>query len=172
MITSTTSLERLTGELLKALDAEIDLLDRRRMLLGRLSAVISERDYDRLEGLLSEMEQAHEAQGGVDIRLEAVRNAFASAWGLAPTGTKLADIMDRLDPERRAEVDYRREQIVLHAETLQRENFRMAVILSETSKVNRKLMAALFPRMTSVTTYGTSGSNTWKTGDGLVDAER
>jgi flagellar biosynthesis/type III secretory pathway chaperone len=108
----------------------------------------------------------------VDIRLEAARTAIAHHLRLEAKQLRLSQIVEMVDPQRAVEIDYRREQIILQTRAIRKENVRVAVMISETGRLNSLLLEAIFPQQTRVTTYGSAGSKTWQTSESLVNAER
>jgi flagellar biosynthesis/type III secretory pathway chaperone len=122
--------------------------------------------------LLEDIEQTQRDQQRVDIRLEAARTAIAHHLRLEAKQLRLSQIVEMVDPQRAVEIDYRREQIILQTRAIRKENVRVAVMISETGRLNSLLLEAIFPQQTRVTTYGSAGSKTWQTSESLVNAER
>jgi flagellar biosynthesis/type III secretory pathway chaperone len=166
------ALETILDELVSVLDAELELLDRRRDQLSRLGSIVTDRRMDEAAPLLEDIEQTQRDQQRVDIRLEAARAAIANRLGVSQKGLRLSQIVEIVDSRRGVEIDYRREQIIRQTRAIQKENVRMAVMISETGRLNKLMLEAIFPQQTRVTTYGAAGSKTWQTSESLVNAER
>ena len=125
----------------------------------------------QLEQLLSEMEETQQIQGDTERKLQALRSALANAIGCNPHRLRLADLMARLDDERRATLDYRRQQIILLVQEVRGQHLRTTMHLLESARINRMLLEGLFPQTESVNTYDMNGSSSWHADGGLVDAE-
>ena len=158
-------------ELLGLLDEEIRLLRLRADQFDELYEAILRRNDGRMESLLEEMTNAQHQQADVDTKLHSVRSLFAKALGRDADDMRLSVLIGRLDKKRSMDLEYKREQIILLAETLKRKHLRTAILLSECARVNRMLLEGLLPRAESVTTYGTGGAQPWRMGSGLVDTE-
>ena len=160
-------------EALSALLAEeATLLDLRRSQLASLSGAILDRDEDAVGRILDQIERAQELQAATDEGLQALRCRLAGRLGLGAGEMSLSVLIDRLDQPYRRELSARREQIIDLAERLQREHMQAVMLLNECARINRLLLESLLPSSGSVRTYSASGSDLWRTGSGLVDAER
>jgi hypothetical protein len=172
MITAPTDMRSTVGELQALLDEEIALLDLRRRQLEALSSAVVDRDEDRLEQLLVEMESVQSMQSATDLKLGALRTALAGWLGVAPAKMRLSRLLAELPADQRVAIEYRRQQIVLLADKLRRQHMETAVLLWEFAKVNRRLLEGLLPRSQEVTTYGTAGPDAWRPPTGLTDQHR
>ncbi len=171
MISATPSGKALMTELLAILDEEIGLLNKKRTELENLAEAIVERNDTRMEQLLVEMEQTHQAQEATDIKLDALRNALAAKLDCPPAELKLSRLIEQLDGDDRLTVDYRRQQIILLAEQLRRRHMETAMLLMEAGRINHMLLETLFPQTSPVTTYSPDGPSSWRPDAGLLDAE-
>lgn len=171
MISLTPADKTLLSELLVILDEEIDLLNKKRTELETLTDLIVERNDTRMEQLLVEMEQTHQAQATADIKLDALRNTMAEKLKCPRDEMKLSRLIEQLDGDDRLAVDYRRQQIVLLAEQLRRRHMETAMLLMESVRINRMLLESFFPQNTPVSTYSASGPQSWRPNAGLLDAE-
>jgi len=171
MIPAATSLETLIPELLGILDEEISLLNKKYDELEALAGAIVDRDDERMENVLGEMESTAQDQAATDIKLDALRNVFAGRLGWPQEETKLSRLTEALPEPQRMAIDYRRQQIVLQAERLRQRHMETAVLLMESARINRLLLAQLLPRNERVTTYSAKGPGLWRADTGLLDAE-
>ncbi len=164
--------EGIARELIGALDEELALLDERRRQLSRLFQMVLDRDYDRIDSLLAEIEQLQDDQAKVDTRVREVRTRLAEALGVDFEQTRLSRLAERLPHEQAGQIAFRREQIVTRAQQLQQENFQVAVLLCETRRINRELLRAFTPGTSGMREYGADGAERMHAARGLVDAER
>jgi len=171
MIFSASDVDARVSDLLTVLDEEIRLLDLRRSQLEALSVAIVERDDDRLEVQLDEIQQTAALQADVDVRLENVRRGLAGDLAMPPEQLKLHVLADLFEGRRRAEIESRRRRIIDLAERLQRQHMHTSVLLSECARVNRLLLDALFPQGKGVDTYGSDGQERWRPETGMIRAE-
>ena len=72
--------DNLLDELLSVLDAEAELLERKRSQLADLSDALVRRDDDATENLLGRIEQAGREQESVDANLGSLRRALAGRF--------------------------------------------------------------------------------------------
>ncbi len=166
------ALNPLLDELLSILDDELALLDRRRDQLHQLFEVVMAREYIRLGGLLEGVEAIQRDQAGVDIRLAAARRNLARRLGCDEQNLRLSEVIDLVGGRKGARIELRREQIIAQAEKIRKDNWQVATMLGECTKINRSMLEAIFPHKTRVTTYGSRGSKTWQSSQSLVDSER
>ena len=171
MMTATPGVLALVDEMVPVLNEEITLLTLRRAQLETLSRALIANDDKALERLLSEMEETQQIQSDTERKLQALRTALANAMGCNPHRLRLADLMDRLDDEHRAMLDYRRQQIILLVREVRAQHLRTTMHLLESARINRMLLEGLFPHTESVDTYDMNGSSSWRADGGLVDAE-
>lgn len=153
------------------LDEQIELLHLRRRQLEQLTALLTERAYEQVEALLAEIERTQQDHREAELRLRAARESLASCRGEPVAQFRLERLLADLPQEQAAGLDYKRRQIRLLAEELKKRNFQAAMVLHESARVNRMLLACLTPRE-SVQTYGARGNRLWRGQGGLVDAER
>lgn len=158
-------------ELIAILDEEIDLLNRKNAELDRLSAATMDRNDEEMVKLLVEMDQTHQAQAATDVKLDALRKAFADRLDRSLNQMRLADLIDALDEPDKLTVEYRRNQIVLLAEKLRRQYMTTAMVLRESARINQVLLEGLFPKAQPVQTYDANGPSTWRPDTGLLEAE-
>jgi len=161
----------LIGELTTVLDEEIGLLERRCDQLRDLAEATLQRDDDGLEALLDRVERALETQAATDLKLQALRNALADAFGWSIPQMRLARLIEELPGRLAAEISYRREQILLLSERLKDQHVRTALVVSECARINRLLLESFFPEGRRVTTYSSTGASSWGLDTGLVDVE-
>lgn len=171
MIAATPGVLALVEEMLPVLNEEIALLTLRRAQLETLSKALIENDDKALERLLAEMEETQQIQADTERKLQALRAALANAVGCDPNRLRLASLMERLDDEHRAMLDYRRQRIILLVKAVRAQHLRTTMHLLESARINRMLLEGLFPRTQSVGTYDVHGSSCWHPDGGLVDAE-
>ncbi len=171
MITDETVLQEMVGELFVLLDEEIRLLRLRGQQFRELYEVVLHLKDEQMEPLLEEMVKAQQSQAEMDSKLQALRAVIAKTLGLVPSEMKLEMLMDQLDKENSAELEYKRQQIILLAEQLKRRHLDAAVLLAENTRINRRLLEGLIPRSETITTYNTGGTTGWRDSTGLVDAE-
>jgi len=163
--------ESLLDELLGVLDAEAELLERKRRQLADLSDALVRRDDDATEGLLEQIELAGRQQESVDANLGALRRTLAGRFGCRADELRLSDLIERLPADRAAQVDTRRRRIVDLAESLRAQHLRTALLLMECARINRMMLESMLPRGDTVMTYGAGGANLWRSETGLVDSE-
>jgi flagellar biosynthesis/type III secretory pathway chaperone len=161
----------LLSKLADILDEEISLLNAKSEQLEALSAALIERDDEAMQSLLDEMERTQRAQAAADVKLEAVRGSLAALAGRKPACVTLAEIIDSLDDEPRAEMDSRRGQIVVLARHLRHKHLSAVLLLAESARINRLFLERLFPSCRPVRTYGAKGADSWRAEAGLFDAE-
>mgnify|MGYP006280410803 CR=1 FL=1 len=171
MMPSGPTLSGLVANLADVLDEEIALLTRRHGQLRELAGAIAARDDEPMERLLAEMEQLQQVQAATDRRLRHARRALAACFACDASELRLSRLIDRLSGEDRGRIEWRRRRIMVLVEDVRREHIRTAMLLTECARVNRELMETLFPASTPVTTYGTSGRESWRPHTGLVDTE-
>ncbi len=161
----------LWNELLVILDKEIELLNRKRSELDCLTEVIVANNDRGMEKLLEQMEQTQQAQAETDIKLDALRKALANELQLPTEQVRLSSLIEQLEGDDRLAADYRRQQIVLLAEQLRRKHMETALLLMESSRINRLLLDSFFPQSQPVNTYDADGSQSWRPDTGLLDTE-
>jgi hypothetical protein len=160
-----------TGPLLAVLDEEIRLLELRRSQLEALSVAIVERDDERMESLLGEIQQAVDSQADADLRLKAVRRALADDMGFPIEQVRLELLIERLRGGERTEIERRRRRIIDRAERLRRQHLHTSILLLECTRINRLLLEALFPQSKGLDTYVNGGPDRWCPDTGTVSAE-
>ena len=161
----------LVDELTALLDEEIELLELRCSQLGTLTSATLERNDDVLETVLREIEKTQQRQVATDLKLQALRDAFAEALGWSVEEMRLSQLADSLPPAQGSAVRYRRRQIVLLSDKLKRQHIETVVVVTECARVNRMLLESLFPKAGAVTTYGARGQRSARLDTGLVDVE-
>ena len=161
----------LVDELVVLLDREIELLDKRHAQLEELSRATVRRDDEVLDPLLEQIERTQQVQTRTDLKLQALRSTLAATLGWAVAETRLARLIERLDGPRAAELDYRRQQIILLSERLKRQHMATVLVVTECARINRMLLESFFPEKRAVTTYGARGQSSWGLDVGLVDVE-
>jgi len=171
MIFAAQPTDALVDELARLLDREIELLNRKAVELDGLTEAIIERDDDRMQSLLGEMEQTHLDQRAVDVKLEALRNTVACDAGCRRQEVVLSQVMEALDGDSRASLDYRRQQILILADQLRRKHLETVMLLAESARINRLILAKLFPQSQPLDTYGTAGGKSWRDETGFLDTE-
>jgi len=159
-------------QLLAALDEEIRLLEIRTSQMKALSAAIVERAESAMENLLGEMQQAQDAQAGVDARLKQTRAALAGDLACPERDVKLGWLAERLGEPQRTQIRRRRRRVLDLAEALRQQQLRTSILLAECARVNRLLLESLFPRSKAVDTYSGRGPERWRPDTGVVSAER
>ncbi len=172
MILSNPIDKTLLTELLAVLDEEISLLNRKGDELETLSNTIVERDEERMQQLLVQMEQTHQAQAAADVRLDALRNTIAPRIGCDPREMKLSCLIEQLGEPDRLTVEYRREQIILLSERLREQYMATAMLLAESQRINRILLEGILSQGPTVNTYSAAGSDSWHPGGTLLNTER
>ena len=158
-------------ELTTVLDEEIGLLERRSAELADLAEATLQRDDDRLEVLLDEVERTLEVQNATDLKLQALRNALADALGWPVSQMRLSRLIEELPGGLAGEISYRREQILLLSGRLKDQHLRTALVVSECARINKLLLESFFPDGGGVTTYNSSGASSWGPESGRVDVE-
>jgi len=161
----------LVDELIRLLDDEIHLLEHRCVQLAALSQATLQRDDERLEGLLDEIEQAQHTQAQTDLRLQALRSALAEFFDWPVAQMRLSRLIEELSGDRRPKLAYRREQILLLSERLKRQHLETTLVVAECARINRLLLESLFPELRNDTTYGGHGESSWDPDVRLVDVE-
>jgi len=159
-------------ELLDVLDDEISLLNLRRSQLELLAGAMLDRDERAVGELLGDIEELAGRQTTADLKLQAVRTTLATAMGIPTEGLKLSDIVDSLPADLRAQIDYRRQQIILLIEALRTQHTETAVLVHECARINRILLEGLFRIDTTPVTYAAGGKRGWTPEAGLIDMER
>ena len=159
------------GELQDVLDEEIVLLERKCSQLAGLFKAMVDRDQETTETVLEQMEQSQEAQVSVDLRLGTIRRTLADALGCEARELKLSELVAVLPPGWAKATDDRRRRIVDLTVKLRREHLQTAMLLNECIRINRTLLASLFPATDTVMTYSTDGSDIWRSESGLMDTE-
>jgi len=170
----TTSLS-IPAALLERLEAllaeEARLLDLRRSQLASLSGAIVDRDEEAVERLLEQIERAQELQADTDGRLQALRGELAAAAGRPRAQMRLSALIGCLDGPAAEALGRQRARVIDLAGKLQQEHLRAVLLLNECARINRMLLASLMPHCQTVTTYSPDGTDDWRAGSGLLDAE-
>jgi len=163
--------QQLIDELTGRLDEVIALLADRIDQLKRLGPSMARRDQQSTEAILDEIEITQNTQEQTDLALGYVRHKLGVVLGIEKTQLKLSGLIKILSPDNAEIIRVRREKIIELAEVLRLENLKAAVVLSECAHMNHLLMQSLMPRNSEVTTYGSSGAESWQSGPSLVDAK-
>jgi flagellar biosynthesis/type III secretory pathway chaperone len=163
--------DALVAEMVALLDEEIHLMEQRLAQMDATRQAIVRRDDNALDRLLLEAETIQNTQTATDLKLRAVRQTLAEAFGCRMGEMKLSWLLERLSDEQRPQIEYRRQQIVLLAEQLRQRHLETALLLSECARINRLVLESLFPEADNVQTYGTQGQTSWQMEAGLVDTE-
>ena len=171
MIAETAATGALFDELLAVLDQEIDLLRRRDAQLAGMSAAICQRDEERLEALLEDLERSQQRQAAADENLKALLTSLGQAVHCPTEHLKLAALAAALPDQQRLALDCRRQEIILLTEKVCQKQLETMMVLSECARINRLLLSALFPDSEATMTYGVGGPEVWRPDTGLVDAE-
>jgi hypothetical protein len=158
-------------DLLALLDEEISLLGLRTRQFESLYDAILHRRDDAMETILEDMTLAQHQQANLDKQLLDVRLSIARVLQRPMQDIRLSELILLLDGELKTSLREKRQQIILLSERLKRKHLTTAILLSESARINRRLIESLLPKNDTVTTYGTGGANPWRTSSGLVDAE-
>ena len=161
----------LVEELVERLDEVIDLLISRIDQLKRLGPSMARRDQQSTEAILDEIEITQGRQQQSDLALGFVRKRLGDNLGIEKDQLKLSKLIEILSPPMAETIRTCRGEIIELAESLRLENLKAAVVLSECAHLNHLLMQSLMPRNSEVTTYGSSGTQSWQSGPSLVDAK-
>ena len=171
MIRAPWSMDGLIGELESVLDEEILLLEQKRRQLEDMGGAILDRDDDSLGRSLEEAEQTTQRQQAADLRLQALRNTFAEVLNLPAKQVRLSDIAETVDQAQRQTIEYRRQQIILLAEEVQKKHLETALLLSECARINQLMLESLFPQHQEASTYRPDGRELSDTDASLLDTE-
>ena len=68
-------------------------------------------------------------------------------------------------------LDEIRQRIVELTDALRKQHLQTVLLLAECARFNRLLLESILPGGEMVMTYGTGGSDLWRSGTGLVDTE-
>ena len=161
----------LIDELCNVLDREIVLLDLRCIQLAGLSRASIERDDEGMETLLREIETTHLSQESTDREVDAIRRRLGRLLDWPMDRTRLGALVGALEGDRRRAVARRREQIMTLMSRLKHQHMATALVVAESARINRMLLASLCPRSSEVTTYGAGGERSWRPASPLVDVE-
>ena len=161
----------LIDELVNVLDREVALLDLRCVQLAGLARCSIERDDETMETLLREIETTQLSQESTDRELNAIRRRLAHLLGWPAARTRLGALAGVLEGPRRDAVARRRERIMTLMSRLKHQHMATALVVAESARINRMLLASLCPRSSEVTTYGTAGERSWRPESPLVDVE-
>jgi hypothetical protein len=184
------ALDERVEELRAVLEEQLAALDRREAQLAELSECILACDNERMESLLSRMEEAVALQAAADARLAAARDGLAAALlesrrlplAGAETGERpgpggsgaprLAEMIAVLPSDRASALAALRGRILDRVGQVRRRHLRTTILLSESARVNRLLLDCLTPRRPAVTLYDRRRRGDWRCGDGLLDEAR
>jgi len=159
------------GELLAALDQQIDLLEAKRSQLADLFDGLIARDEEAVEAVLERIERTERLQTAADSYLSRVRGELARVIGGEGRKLRLLDVIEQLPPEQSRALADRRGRIVELSDSLRRQHLQTVLVLGECARINRLLLESILPEGESVMTYGTGGSDLWRSGTGLVDTK-
>ena len=125
----------------------------------------SARQEERLRGELAAQrrEQQETAQ--------ALRGELAAAAGRPREQMRLSALIGCLDGPAAEALGRQRARVIDLAGKLQQEHLRAVLLLNECARINRMLLASLMPHCQTVTTYSPDGTDDWRAGSGLLDAE-
>ncbi len=171
MISTTSSMQSLAGQLLASLDEEISLLILRQSHLKRLRAAILDREDSAMEKLLEEMAEVQQKQTGTDVRLERLCRSLGSLLGYEGAEFQLGDLLENLPGELGLSIGQRRGEIISLLEKARQQQLETSLLLYESSRINRLILSTLFPQSEPVVTYDQAGQNLWRSGTGLIDSE-
>lgn len=164
-------IDPLLRELQVILDEQVVLLETRLAQTKDLFQSIARYDDDALEKLLPRMETQMQRQSLQDANLRRCRGALARVVGCDPGRLQLGELCSHLSPGQWAPVEARRQRIFSLVQALRRTHMETVLLLNECARVNRLLLASLFPGAQSVTVYDAGGATHWRDRSGLVDAE-
>jgi hypothetical protein len=158
-------------ELLTALDEQVVLLRTKRDQMAGLSAALISRNNEQIEKRLSEMERSEVDQAISDERLRRLRARVAETLGCPESQSRLIHFLEYLSVESAELLRRKREAVIVAATELRKQHLRTVMQLTESARINRILLESLIPSGESISLYGRSGSNYWRSETGLVDTE-
>ena len=164
-------IEPVIEELMAVLDTEAELLEVKRSQLDDLSGLLLRNDNEAVEELLEKIARAEEAQTLLADGLRTLRATLAQACGCDAKDFNLSWLIERLPYEQAQALKRRRELVGDRVRAFRRQHMKTTILLTECSRITGMMLDTLAPS-SSVTTYGSEGSDRWRAGAGLLDMER
>ena len=148
---------RAAEELLPLLDLQIELLTRKRSLMGQMARSVREGDLDLLERVALD-EAALVADGeALQRSITDARNAVARLVGLPPQEATLGRLADSLDGPIAVALQDRRERLFQIAHELKQEAATVAQIVHQTAELTAQFLAVLVGQDPAARTYSPRG---------------
>jgi hypothetical protein len=163
-------IDSLVARVLAALEGEASLLCQRQGRLAELSDALLRGDADGLERVLEQIDREESAPRGASP--DDVLGSLAAAVGCPSGRPALAEIIPRLPAWHRPAVERARAGLLGRVHALRRQHLQTAKLLSQCASFHRSLMELLLPGSAAVATYDSGGQRQWRSGGGLVNAER
>lgn len=159
----------LADDLAAVLDELAGLEERTLGHLRALATVATDRAAGEADGLLAEAGETHARFQEADARRQSIGRCLATALGRAPADLPLSRLARLLGGPQGRALDDRRRRLEALAADVRRCHLRTAVLLWEAARVNRSLLAGLFPQADTARTYGAGGRPRHGAGGGLLD---
>jgi len=178
MIATPADVRPMVHEFLSVLDEQAGLQESAIARLAAISDAVAARDEEAVRRLAEETDAIAERFASAERACSHVRGRLAEALGLEAaelTVTRLA--REWPGPEAQALADCCARLRALALE-VRRCHIRTASLVVECARINRALLASLFPDLESARTYGAvvqpggsrrGGMDPWRPGGGLVD---
>ena len=172
MILVHTDIDVLVARALELLEREALLLRQRQARLAELSEALARGEADRLERVLEQIDREELPLSPPEPALDDVLGPLAAAVGCASERPALAEIIPLLPPGHRPGVERARAGVLRQARALRSQHMETAILLSQCASFNRALLELLHQGGPAVATYDAGGPRQWRSGGGLVNAER
>jgi hypothetical protein len=163
-------LKTLVGEYLAALEEQTQLQATAVGHLKGLSAAMASRNPQAMECLLKEADEAQQRLAQLEARRRTAGDRLAAVLRCRQEELTLKRLArDLPGPEGRA-VEGCRRRLRSMIEEVRRNHLKAVAFLGECARLNRALLAGLFPDAGVAPTYGASGRSPACSGGGLLDA--
>ena len=147
----TARMEELLHRLIAILDEDIDSLRRQHETIVGIREAFAGRDADAVLDLVQDAQKENDHRRHVDVEREKVRRELAERLGLDRDEATLSRLAGLTEGSLRGELVERKTRILAAVEALRKVHLSTAAALAGAARVNRVLLAAIFPDSASGT---------------------
>lgn len=146
-------------QLLAVLDRDIQQLRQNISRLDELRSMVIKRDDDSLDKLLKSIQGEQDGYKENEQKRQLLREEIAVTLDCKPGEITLTRLETELSAAKKTEVAGRKITLQTLAGQLKREHLSTAMLLSNCSRLNSRLLAGIFkPGKTETVTYGSKGT--------------
>ena len=144
-------------EITTLLDEDLVLLERQTRLIARLSRALATDDMDALRLIRRELDDVGETSRTLDARRTSIRERLSTPLGAEPCQVRVSLVLPHADEADRLALEDRRERLSVAVDAVNTARIAASVVLYEKARLNRAIVAALFPETTAHSSYSSDG---------------